>query len=296
MTVSLPADQQAPSASSSSSMPTVAVAFGGGGARGLAHIHVIEVLDELGIRPVAIAGASIGAIMGAGMAAGIPGAEIRDHTLAVIGSRSMVVNRLWSLRPPTMKAAMAGGFRMGQFNLERILKVFLPEAIPHSFEALQIPLKVSATDYYGQSEKVIESGDVIKALAASAALPAIFMPVMIDDRVMIDGGIFNPVPYEHLEGLADIVIGIDVVGGPEGDGSHVPNRLDSLFGASQLMMQSNIAIRLKVKAPDIFLRPAVNRFRVLDFLKARQVLDAATGIREDLKRGLSEEIERRLRG
>ena len=300
MTVSPPTE---PSAAASTqiperqgALPSVAIAFGGGGARGLAHIHVIEVLDELGIRPVAIAGASIGAIMGAGMAAGIPGAEIRDHTLSVIGSRSTVVNRLWSLRPPTMKAAMSGGFRMGQFNLERILKAFLPEAIPHDFADLQIPLKVSATDYYGQSEKLIETGDVLKALAASAALPAIFMPVMVDGRVMIDGGIFNPVPYEHLEGLSDIVIGIDVVGGPEGDGTHVPNRLDSLFGASQLMMQSNIAIRLKVKAPDIFLRPAVNRFRVLDFLKARQVLDAATGIREDLKRALSVEIERRLRG
>ena len=60
-------------------MPTVAVAFGGGGARGLAHIHVIEALDELGIRPVAISGSSIGAIMGAGMAAGMSGEAIREH-------------------------------------------------------------------------------------------------------------------------------------------------------------------------------------------------------------------------
>ena len=68
-----------------SSSPTVAVAFGGGGARGLAHIHVIEALDELGIRPVAITGSSIGAIMGAGMAAGMSGAEIRDFTLSTVG-------------------------------------------------------------------------------------------------------------------------------------------------------------------------------------------------------------------
>lgn len=275
--------------------PTVAIAFGGGGARGLAHIHVIEALDELGIRPVAISGASIGAIMGAGMAAGMSGAEIRAHTLATIGNRANVVNRLWSLRPPSMKAAVTGGFRMGQFNLERILKVFLPEAIPETFDALGIPLKVSATDYYGQCEKVIEEGEIVRALAASAALPAIFMPVMVDGRVMIDGGIFDPVPYEELLPLADIVIGIDVVGGPEGDGTHIPNRIDSIFGASQLMMQANLALKLKLARPHIFLKPAVNRFRVLDFLKATQVLDASAAIKDDLKRALEAEMEKRLR-
>ena len=278
-----------------STEPRVAIAFGGGGARGLAHIHVIEALDELGIRPVAIAGSSIGAIMGAGMAAGLSGAEIREHTLSSIGNRSTVVNRLWSLRPPTVRAAVSGGFRVGQFNLERILKVFLPERIPHDFSGLEIPLKVSATDYYGQAEKVIEEGDMLKALAASAALPAIFMPVTVDGRVMIDGGIFNPVPYEQLFPLADIVIGIDVVGGPEGDGTHVPNRLDSVFGASQLMMQANIALKLKLSPPHIFLRPAVNRFRVLDFLKARQVLEASAAIKDDVKRALDAEMEWRLR-
>lgn len=276
------------------STPTVAIAFGGGGARGLAHIHVIEALDELGIRPVAISGASIGAIMGAGMAAGMTGADIRAHTLATIGNRANVVNRLWSLRPPTMKAAVTGGFRMGQFNLERILKVFLPEAIPAEFSDLGIPLKVTATDYYGQCARVIEEGEIIRALAASAALPAIFMPVMIEGRVMIDGGVFDPVPYEDLLPLADIVIGIDVVGGPEGDGTHIPNRIDSIFGASQLMMQANLALKIRLARPHILLKPAVNRFRVLDFLKATQVLDASASIKDDLKRALEAEMEKRL--
>ena len=79
--------------------PTVAIALGGGGARGLAHIHVIEVLDELGIRPVLISGASIGAVMGAAMAAGMSGRDIREHTLAAIGHPGRIMNRLWSLRP-----------------------------------------------------------------------------------------------------------------------------------------------------------------------------------------------------
>lgn len=285
----------APLARPDGALPRIAVAFGGGGARGLAHLHVIRALDELGIRPVAIAGASIGAIMGAGMAAGLSADAIEDHILSTLGKRGEVANRLWALRPATMRDAMSTGFRLGQFNLERVLKSFLPAEIPEEFSALAIPLKVSTTDYYGQAERVIEAGPLFPALAASAALPAIFMPVSLDGRVLIDGGIFNPVPYEQLRPLADIVIGIDVVGAPEGDGSHVPNRMDSLFGASQLMMQANIALKLRLSPPDIFLRPAVNRFRVLDFLKARQVLDASAGIRDELKTALTAAIEARLR-
>jgi NTE family protein len=263
--------------------PTVAIAFGGGGARGLAHIHVIEALDELGIRPVVISGSSIGSIMGAGMAAGMRGTEIREHVLATIGRRREVMNRIWSLRPTNLASAMAGGFRVGQFNLERLLKAFLPEGIPADFADLGIPLKVVVTDYYGQSERVCESGDLYQALAASSALPAMFMPVRIDGRVMIDGGIYNPVPFDHLVGLADIVIGVDVVGGPEGDGETMPTRIDSLFGASQLMMQSIIAMKVKAHPPDILLRPEVSRFRVMDFLKAQDVLAATAGIRDQVK-------------
>lgn len=275
--------------------PTVAIALGGGGARGLAHIHVIETLDELGIRPVAIAGSSIGAIMGAGMAVGMSGADIREHTLATVGRRKEIVNRLWSLRPSSFAKAVTGGFRFGQFNIERILPAFLPDAIPKDFAHLHIPLKVMTTDYYGQTERVCEAGDLHQALAASAALPAVFMPVRVDGRVMIDGGIYNPVPFDHLTGLADIVIGVDVVGGPDGDGETMPSRIDSLFGASQLMMQSIIAMKMKAHPPEILLRPEVNRFRVMDFLRAQEVLAATAGVKDQLKTALDEAIEARMK-
>ncbi|MBZ7920631.1 patatin-like phospholipase family protein [Ensifer adhaerens] len=273
-----------------SSQPTVALALGGGGARGLAHIHVIEALDELGIRPVAIAGSSIGAIMGAGMAAGMRGEEIKAHTLSTVGHRREVLNRLWQLRPSSLSEAMANGFRFGQFNVERVLRAFLPEAIPPKFSDLGIPLKVVATDYYGQTEHICEKGDLWQALAASAALPAIFIPVKISGRVMIDGGIYNPIPFDHLRGLADIVIAVDVVGGPDGDGKTIPSRIDSLFGASQLMMQSIIAMKLKEGAPDILLRPDVGRYRVMDFLRAKDVLSGTVAIKDQLKRALDERM------
>ena len=97
-----------------SDVPTVAVAFGGGGARGLAHIHVIETLDELGIRPVAVSGSSIGAIMAAGMAAGMSGAEIREFTLSTVGrpresqTWRAFTSRIFAMRRRSPSAAGAG--------------------------------------------------------------------------------------------------------------------------------------------------------------------------------------------
>ncbi|MGX5721309.1 patatin-like phospholipase family protein [Shinella zoogloeoides] len=272
--------------STGASGPTVAIALGGGGARGLAHIHVIEVLDELGIRPVLIAGVSIGAIMGAAMAAGMTGREIREHTLATIGRPGQIMNRLWSLRPAGFSEVVAGGFRVGQFNLERVLKAFLPERLPETFEELPIPLKVIASDYYAQCECVCDSGPLLPAIAASAALPAVFRPVVLNGRVMIDGGLWNPVPFDHLAGKADITIGVDVVGKPPAGTAEVPNSIDSLYGATQLTMRSIVTLKLEKGAPDIFLQPEVGRFRVLDFVKAEEVLAASAGIRDELKRAL----------
>lgn len=266
--------------------PRVAVAFSGGGARGLAHIHVIEALDELGIRPVAIAGSSIGAIMGAAMASGMSGKEVRASALATLGNRTEVLSRFWRLAPGSMRAMMSDGLRIGQFDIERMLKAFLPERIPHSFAHLPVPLKVVATDYYANAEAVIEHGELFTALAASSAMPAIFRPVRCEKRVMIDGGISNPLPFDHLRGLADIVIAVDVVGTPAGDPAHFPSRLDSLFGAIQLMMQSVIKLKMREGAPDILLRPEVSRFGVVDFLKAGDILAASVGVRDDVRREL----------
>ncbi len=279
----------------SSGDPTVAVAFGGGGARGFAHIHIIETLDELGIRPVAISGASIGAIMGSAMAAGMSGTEIRDYTRATLGSRSELISRMWKKRSSRMGEMLSGGFRLGQFNVERILAALLPDAIPATFEDLAIPTQIVVTDFYAQQEAVRHTGDLINAIAASAAIPALFRPVVCDGRYMIDGGIFNPVPFDHLNGLADIVIGIDVVGGPSGDDGEKPSTTDLMFGASQLMMQSIITMKLKQDRPDVFLRPDVNQFRVLDFFKADEVLEASVGVRDELKHALDALITYRIK-
>ena len=95
--------------------------------------------------------------------------------------------------------------------------------------------------------------------------------------------------------VADIVIGIDVVGAPEGDGTHIPNRMESIFGSGQLMMQTAITLKLKIQPPHIFLRPTVGRTGVMDFLKAREVLAMSAGVKDDLKRELDRQFEARLK-
>jgi NTE family protein len=279
--------------------PTFAVAFGGGGARGLAHIHVVEALDELGIRPVAISGSSIGAIMGAGMAAGMTGRDIHHYAGSILGRRAEVASRIWQTRPGSFAEALQGGIRVSQFNIERILKAFLPDAIPDHFEDLKIPLKVTATDFYGHKLAVFERGDLISALGASAAIPAVFKPVRRDGVLLIDGGIYNPVPFDLLSGLADIVIAIDVVGAPEENARQRPNSIDLMFGATQLLMQSIIAGKLEHMQPDILLRPPVSRFRVLDFMKVEAVLSETVGIKDELKQAIEKAVasrEARSRG
>jgi NTE family protein len=271
--------------------PTFGVAFGGGGARGLAHIHVIEALDELGIRPAAIAGSSIGAIMGAGMASGMTGAEIHDYARSILGSRAEVAARMWRSRPGTIAEAMQGGIRVSQFNIERILKAFLPEAIPQTFEALKIPLKVTATDYFGHSLAVFTEGDLHSALAASAAIPAVFRPVTREGRVLIDGGIYNPVPFDLIERDADIIIAVDVVGAPSEAERRHPTTVDLMYGATQLMMQSIIANKLGQRPPDILIRPNVSKYRVLEFLKIETLMAETVEIKDELKRAVEKAVE-----
>jgi len=271
--------------------PTFGVAFGGGGARGLAHIHIIEALDELGIKPVTIAGSSIGAIMGAGMASGMKGAEIHDYARSILGSRAEVAARVWRSRPGTIAEAMQGGIRVSQFNIERILKAFLPEAIPQTFEALKVPLKVTATDYFGHSLAVFAEGDLHSALAASAAIPAVFRPVTREGRVLIDGGIYNPVPFDLIEKDADIIIAVDVVGAPSEAERRHPTTVDLMYGATQLMMQSIIANKLRQHPPDILIRPNVSKYRVLEFLKIEALMAETVEIKDELKRAVEKAVE-----
>ncbi|MEJ1157734.1 patatin-like phospholipase family protein [Prosthecomicrobium sp. N25] len=275
------------------SMPRIGLVLGGGGARGLGHIPVMEALDELGIVPAAIAGCSIGAIMGAARASGLSGREIRERTLEVFGNRTTAVAKLWELRPKRFADLLApGGLALGQFDAERVVSIFVGDAIPPSFSDLVLPLTVMATDFYGAREVAIRSGDLRKAVAASIALPVLFRPVLVDGRVLIDGGVHNPVPVDELPPGLDFVVAVDVIGQPEPTQSRtLPSATETIFGASQILMQAVAKAKFEKRPPDLLVRPAVGGFRVLDFLRVREILDASASAKDEVKRRLERMIE-----
>lgn len=273
--------------------PRIGLALGGGGARGLAHIHAIEALDDLGLKPAAIAGTSIGAIMGAGAATGLSGKEIREATIAALRNQAEVWGRLWQLRPKRLQDYFGGG--IVQFDAERVLEVFLPPSIPADFSALKIPLTLVAADYYGCSEVALTSGPLKKAIAASIALPIVFRPVEIGGVCMIDGGVVNPLPFDKLPADMDLVIALDVVGGPvRVPGRAYPSAIESMFGASQILMESVISEKLKSRRPDVLVQPPVDAFRVLDFLKANAIIRSTASVRDEVKRQVEAALEGRL--
>jgi NTE family protein len=243
----------------------------------------------MGIKPVEIAGSSIGSIIGAGYASGMSGTDIENFLIDTFGNRTQVLAKLWKLRPDPIKAIMGKETNVtafGQMNIEKVLNVFLPQELPSDFSDLAIPLKITATDFYGNSLKVLQSGDLRKAIAASAAIPVVFTPVIIDKRVLIDGGINNPLPFDLLDNKDVYTIAVDVVGLPMGEDGTIPGRVDVGFGASQLMMQSITNIKLEANPPDLFLRPNVDAFRVLDFLKVKEIIKATQPIYDQTRRGL----------
>lgn len=273
----------------------VALALGGGGARGLAHIPVLEAFDELGVRPSAIAGTSIGAIIGAAYASGIPGAEIRRHLIALLSDRRELARRLFQTRAGRFADLFQGGFN-GSVLLDpvRVLARFFPAEVALDFEALDIPFTVVATDFWTRSEARLNEGPLITAVAASIAIPSILKPVLRDGRVLVDGGAVNPLPFDVFEGDFDICVASDVTGGPvrEDDSKHpTPGRFEAVFGTLQILMNSIVTEKLKSRHPDLLVRADVDRFRVLDFLKAPAILKAAEPVKDEVKRRLERLIE-----
>src|SRR4029079_6942656 len=211
-------------------MKSFALALGGGGARGLAHIAVLEAIDEMGVKPVAIAGTSIGALVGAAYAAGMSAKEIRHHVITVAHDPGEIWRRLIAARAGSLGDLLAGAFGQAtQLDAEKFCAQFLPPEVPADFAALQIPLIVMATDLHGRQEAALSSGPLYPALAASMALLGLFRPVVVDGRIMVDGGATNPLPFDQLSGRADVVVAVDVFGAPPVERADMPGAWQSVF-------------------------------------------------------------------
>ena len=254
-------------------MKSFALALGAGGARGLAHIAVIEALDELGVRPRAIAGTSIGAMIGAQYAAGIAGKTMRRHALDLTLDRAEVFRRFMGARASTWSSLL----RLGNpvlLDADKFCAAVLPDGVPDDFSALQIPLTLIATDLHARAEIVFSSGALKPAIAASMAIPGLVQPLEFAGRVLVDGGAVDPLPFTHLAGSADIIIAVDC-SGEHGEAGRIPGPWESVFATITVMGQTIVAEKLKVARPDLILRPNVGFFGMLDFLQASAILRVA---------------------
>ena len=265
-----------------------ALALGGGGARGLAHIAVLEALDDMGTRPAAIAGTSIGALIGAAYAAGMSGKEIRRFVIMLAHDRAEILRRLIATRAGTFANLLNLGFGSATLvDAEKFCEQFLPEKVPHEFGELEIPLLIVATDLYRREQAVFSSGALKPALAASIALPAVMRPVVLAERILIDGGATNPLPFEELRGRADVVVAVDISGAPTDARRDIPSPWECMLATVLVMANAITAEKIKRGAPDLIVRPKVGAFRALDFLQASAILRASEPVKAEVKEKLA---------
>ncbi len=274
--------------------PRIGLALGGGAAKGLAHIPMLEAFDDLGLKPSIIAGTSIGAIVGANYASGMSGREMRDYVMKLFANRTELLRRI-ATRWPGSLTTLWNPFTPALFSAEALVEILMPETLPLSFDRLQLPFLTVATDFYAQEQVVFEAGPLIPAIAASSALPALMTPVEHEGRVLIDGGFVNPTPFDILRERADITVAIDVTGTTrERTPGKLPNSFEVSIGGAQITLASIVKEKLKQGGPDVLIRPAVNQFAAMDFLKAREILDASEPAKDELKRKLTAALERML--
>lgn len=267
----------------------IGIALGGGGAKGLAHVLMLEVLDELGIRPHRIAGTSIGAVMGALYASGMSGIQIRQliDRLTVSEGESWLsalfeqdVSRWWDW----LEVQLGRG---GLLNTHAFGKYLQDTLGVTRFEDLQIPLQVVAADFWDRKQVVFKKGDLIPAIQASIAIPGLFSPVQFKGMVLVDGGLVNPVPYDLLFDDCDVVVAIDVLGNrtPEAPDSE-PTYFETTFNAFQILQANLLAEKLKYEPPTVYIRPDLKNIRVLEFNRVNEIYAQAEPARDKLLRSL----------
>ena len=187
----------------------VALALGSGGARGYAHIGVIQALEERGYEIVSVAGTSMGALVGGLQAAG----QLEAYTAWVTGLTQRDVLRLLDL---SIKAP--GAIRADKI-LARVSELLGGAVI----EELPIPFTAVATDLLARKEVWFQRGPVDAAIRASIALPSVITPVMLNGRLLVDGGLMNPIPIAPTAASgADAVVAVSLAGEVEDPSGRAP--------------------------------------------------------------------------
>jgi NTE family protein len=265
----------------------IGLVLGSGGARGLAHIVAIETLERLGIRPVQIAGASIGAIIGAAYASGMSGTQLRSHFLTQFRNRSDVMGRLFQTRVGKFSDIWREGLTNPVLvDGERVLDTFFPEFFRESFADLAIPLTIVAADIHRLERVDLTEGALKPAIAASMAIPGLVRPVVHQGKVMIDGGAIDPLPVRAITEPVDLILAIDISRAAQREESaEIPGFIETLTRAFDLMQLSLVESQSYVpQAPYHRVKARVDQFAALDFFRPKKVFTASASISGEIER------------
>ncbi|MGS4346049.1 patatin-like phospholipase family protein [Myroides odoratus] len=266
--------------------PKVGVVLSGGGAKGLAHIGVLKVLEEQGVQVDYITGTSMGAIVGGLYASGYTASEldsifssidatalIRDYIPRISKSFYEKKNdEIYALTLPfdKFKIGLPKAFSRGMYNYNLMNRLLAHVRHVRDFNDLNIPFLCIATNIETGKPVLIDSGYLPQAILASGAFPSLFAPVFIDDTHLIDGGIVNNYPIAELKALgADIVIGVDVQDGLKS--------IDEINGAADVLLQiSNYStinqMKDKIGGTDIYIKPDISGYTVVSFEEGKAII------------------------
>ena len=235
----------------------VGLALGGGAARGFAHVGVIQVLEESGLRPDLIVGTSAGSLVAALYASGRNAGQLQQ--LALEMDEAAFAD--WTL--PL--------FNRGMLRGEALARYVNAQVNNRPIEGMALPLGIVATDLASGQGVLFQRGDTGMAVRASSAVPAVFLPVKIGTHEYVDGGLVSPVPVRYARQMgADVVIAVDISSAPEGNPSG--DTLQVLLQTFAIMGKSINSFELK--EADVVVRPALVGVGSANFAAKRRAIDA----------------------
>jgi NTE family protein len=235
--------------------PRLGLALGGGAARGFAHIGVIQVLEEAGIRPELVVGTSAGSLVAALYATGRSGAELA--ALAQGMDESALTD--WSFPG------------RGVIRGEALARYVRAQTGGRPIEQMKLPLGIVATDLDSGEPVLFQRGDTGVAVRASSAVPAVFQPVRIGAREYVDGGLVSPVPVRFARQMgAELVLAVDISAAPEGNPTGDAVRL--LLQTFAIMGRS--INHFELRDADVVLRPKLNGMSGADFAGRQRAINA----------------------
>jgi NTE family protein len=238
-------------------VPKLGLALGGGAARGFAHIGVIQVLEENGIKPDMVVGTSAGSVVAAFYASGKTGAQLQ--WLADSMDESQLTD--WSV--PFLSRGMLRGDALGRYVNTQLNGLRI--------EDVKMPLGIVATDLQTGDGILFQRGDISTAVRASSAVPSVFEPVRIGNKDYVDGGLVSPVPVRYARQMgADIVIAVDISSRPED--AKTNDILKVLLQTFSIMGKS--ISQLEMTQADVVVRPVMPDVGSTEFAARKKSIEA----------------------